>query len=319
MRQKTSRPDSQTMNGRFYTQTLLFCDSDLDGTVGRLCFQYFCMPCEIIQTHAAEVDEVVRSSSLVGYGSIGFVDLCVTPEHWSDLRDRQNKSRLWLWDHHPRAPEILQSPDVFWSAEHCSAMLVYNWMADDTNPVLRRLVELTQVYDTWQSGSPDFRAALDLNNILYFYTDRNPDGLNRFVETQLEKVRFQDEWYFTDAEDYIIHNARQKENQSFKRVKRTAVMKEDRSGRPYVYIEAERAQASLMAYLIQQEFLEADYACVKLMLNNDRNQFSLRTSRPDVAVNTIARQYGGGGHRAAAGFLLTDEDYIAYLSGRAKL
>lgn len=301
---------------RFHTQTLLFCDSDLDGTVARLCFEYFCMPCEIVQTHAAEVDEVVRSHHQA-YESVGFVDLCVSPPVWNELR--KQKSSLWLWDHHPRSPEILQSPNVFWSEARCSAMLVYDWMADATNPVLKRLVELTQTYDTWDTESPDFRAALDLNNILYFYTDSNREGLHRFVDLQLEKVRFQDEWYFTDSEDYIIAGARVRENQSFKRVKRTAVIKEDHAGRPYLYIEVARAQASLMCYLIQRDYPDVDYVCAKLMLNNDRNQFSLRTSRSDIAVNAIASQYGGGGHQQAAGFVLADKDYVGFLSGQIKL
>ena len=49
---------------------------------------------------------------------------------------------------------------------------------------------------------------------------------------------------------------------------------------------------------------QADIICVWFRNNDDKHVHSLRTGNPNIDVSAIAKSYGGGGHRAAAGFTL---------------
>ena len=76
------------------------------------------------------------------------------------------------------------------------------------------------------------------------------------------------------------------------------------AGLPAVVVNSTQALHSELADFLGQRFPGAAIVAIYHDQANGTRKYSLRTTRADVDVSAIARQYGGGGHRKAAGFEL---------------
>lgn len=75
-------------------------------------------------------------------------------------------------------------------------------------------------------------------------------------------------------------------------------------GHPAVVVNSTPALHSELAERLLQRHPEAALVAIYQDQANGTRKYSLRTNRTDLDLSAIARQYGGGGHRKAAGFEL---------------
>jgi oligoribonuclease NrnB/cAMP/cGMP phosphodiesterase (DHH superfamily) len=85
------------------------------------------------------------------------------------------------------------------------------------------------------------------------------------------------------------------------------------AGLPAVVVNSTQALHSELADFLGQRFPGAAVVAIYQDQGNGTRKYSLRTTSPDVDVSAIARQYGGGGHRKAAGFELPPYSYPSEL------
>lgn len=85
------------------------------------------------------------------------------------------------------------------------------------------------------------------------------------------------------------------------------------AGLPAVVVNSTQALHSELAEFLGQRFPGAAIVAIYNDQANGTRKWSLRTTRDDVDVSDIARQYGGGGHRKAAGFELPAHSYPSEL------
>lgn len=85
------------------------------------------------------------------------------------------------------------------------------------------------------------------------------------------------------------------------------------AGLPAVVVNSTQALHSELAEFLGQRFPGAAIVAIYNDQANGTRKYSLRTTRADVDVSAIARQYGGGGHRKAAGFELPPHSYPSSL------
>lgn len=84
-------------------------------------------------------------------------------------------------------------------------------------------------------------------------------------------------------------------------------------GYPAVVVNNSPALHSELADLLLQRHQEAALVAIYSDQPDGTRKYSLRTQRDDLDLTTIARQYGGGGHRKAAGFVLPAYSYPSEL------
>lgn len=84
-------------------------------------------------------------------------------------------------------------------------------------------------------------------------------------------------------------------------------------GHPAVVVNNSLALHSELADLLLQRHPEAALVAIYQDRASGTRKYSLRTKRTDLDLSAIARQYGGGGHRKAAGFELPSYSYPSEL------
>lgn len=85
------------------------------------------------------------------------------------------------------------------------------------------------------------------------------------------------------------------------------------AGLPAVVVNSTQALHSELAEFLGQRFPGAAVVAIYNDQGNGTRKYSLRTTSPDVDVSAIAIQFGGGGHRKAAGFELPAHSYPSEL------
>lgn len=85
------------------------------------------------------------------------------------------------------------------------------------------------------------------------------------------------------------------------------------AGLPAVIVNSTMALHSELAEHLGQRHPQAELVAIYQDQPDGTRKYSLRTTRDNVDVSAIARQYGGGGHRKAAGFTLPAYSYPSEL------
>ncbi|AOQ24611.1 Oligoribonuclease NrnB [Moorella thermoacetica] len=210
-------------------------------------------------------------------------DLSVNQETAEKLKTR---GQVTLLDHHKTAAWLNQYPWAQVDTSYCGTKLFYNYLISHNANIkpYEDFVMLVNDYDLWLHKDPRSR---QLNRLLQIVGDYG--FISRFV-TKPEINFAPVEQFLLDLEEEKIQNYCQN----------TVVYQlVDQEDNKYIFAFAERYTSELAEYLLKKY---KDYAYVMLAnLNSIHPKISLR-SRGDFDVSAIAKQHGGGGHKAAAGF-----------------
>jgi len=272
---------------------------DLDGWVsGVLIRDFFTVKHSDIQFKIEyvgyrNVDHAVDVALSKSPDWLFITDISPVENHMLDkLNDRAQTEHVVLIDHHKTVKEKLMpfSWAVFNDAFSASLIVHAHFIEQGHYflPELTHLAKLADVWDMWRLEDPLRNEAVSLNRLYHFlgyqYMDRIFPARGAISSDVLMKVLEQDENRFIER---WIKNLKREEIQV------------DTQGRGYFFIISDQ-YISTLANEICNEF-DIDYVMVYIP---SQDILSLRSVGDRCDVSEIAKKYGGGGHKNAAGIQL---------------
>ena len=187
--------------------------------------------------------------------------------------------------------------------KECGTSLLYRHLVAsgllEATPFLDTFVDTVRAYDTWEWEAAGNMLAHDLN-MFYFLVDRKAfkkfftDGLalNLPFENLPEEFDLLMETNKADIKRYVSSKMKTI-RWTILENRLTAIIYLDRN-QPYV------------TEGVMEKYPNTDVVCM-IDLANLRGSF--RARKENVIVNDIAKLFGGGGHKQAAGFTVSDEAF----------
>lgn len=163
-----------------------------------------------------------------------------------------------------------------------------------------RFIELVRLWDTWDWNRLGISEAKNLNMLFHTY------GREAFIANMSAKI-IQSLDLFDDTDNTII-NIKMREEQDL-------IDKKDRSINSIKYKEyilgVVFADSNLSVLGNELANRHPEYDAIAMITGNT---VSLRTVKDDVDVSDIAKTFGGGGHKPAAGFVISDDTKQQFIS-----
>lgn len=221
-------------------------------------------------------------------------DLSINQEIAEKLNER---GRVTLLDHHQTATWLNQYSWAKVVNNCCGTALLYDHLTSNGADLksYADFVSLVHDHDMWIHDDPKSR---QLNRLLQIL------GTHRFVSRFFTQPQVD----FTQTEQFLLEMEEEK-IQDY--CNSTAVYQLlDMHDNRFIFACAERYVSELAEYLLNNY---SDYKYVMIAnLNTINPKISLR-SRGDFDVAEMAQKYGGGGHKASAGFHISPEVTIPNL------
>lgn len=242
-----------------------------------------------------EVWEEAESAKWPG-GDIYFLDICPPRDTLLRLADllATNGDKVYVLDHHKSAQADLEGVDhpnlvITFDMDQSGAMLAwnrFNW------PVpAPRFVELVQDRDLWKfelEGSKEFASFLFAQEYAFENWDILANGLEN------EEVRAT---IFAIGEGIL--------GKQFKDIRELIaggqVIELEIDGHSVPAVNVPYFYAGEMGHALLEQYPDAPFAAT-FYLEQNAAKFSLRSTDDRLDVSVIAKKFGGGGHRNAAGF-----------------
>jgi len=301
-----------------YAKNLLITDSDLDGIGCAVLMEIFFKSKYIQFCNPTNIDEFIikifQNQDIHKYENVFITDLSVSEINAKCL-DMHNinseREKTKLYDHHKTAEWL---NDYSWANVNvtidgirptCGTRIFWDmiWnnkidgIIEHDDLVMQkchRFVELVRLYDTfeWKNDSVLGSDALDLNYLFKVY-DRD-EFINKMVSTILDPIQTS---ILSQEDRGIIKCVHMKKDKYFKnKMKRIQLVKYEDYTVAVLYAEE---YVSELGNHICETNDNIDFAALILV---DEEQVSLRSTKDDVDVSEIARKFGGGGHKHAAGY-----------------
>ena len=293
--------------------THIFTHMDLDGFVAAM------LACNISGANYEDVhwtsydanrdskwkSEIMKSATDF-LNSVWFVDLSLQEPELDWARSLEPKD--WLWcDHHetsqkfPRSHEIFHTSALDCSGNRCAADILYEGfvLPGEKTEVLQQWVERAHDRDLWINKEKENNLKLDLVIKSHLKGDRMP-RLFRAAETLLPREiidTYKSNWTYgmrKFEESCMLANHTIKHFGDNELPVSICTIKGYGSD-----VADEVYKTGEEVLVLTQKFYDGSYG------------FSLRTRRVDIDLSEVARHFGGGGHRQAAGGKLTPVDINA--------
>ncbi len=193
-----------------------------------------------------------------------------------------------MLDHHKTAQEDLEGlPGVMFDMTKSGAML--SWEHFHPEESAPKLIQHIQDHDLWQFKLPDTKA-------LMAYLQTEPKDFDDWSSIVLKLDNEQEAPYiFTQGKAILKYQS----NQVDLICSQAKVVEED--GLKCVVVNATTNWSEVGSRLLEL-FSEADFSKSYYDSKEGFRKFSLR-SRGNIDVSEIAKKYGGGGHKAASGYI----------------
>ena len=282
----------------------------------------------------AEMEKTFES--IDDYDLIVITDLAVNQTLVDMIKNHPNGNKVKVFDHH--LCEIEDLPDNFTVTEQspindgkltCATELYYNFIKNDRvytlihNKNIRKaiayFVECVRVYDTFEFWSTrnDSINEIDMTyfdaprlNTLFHIMDR--DEFKEYIGKYIYSPNWECLTVSNTDYPWITKVLQLEQNKNIKYVE-SAIRRMVRT--PFKYTVYKNKQVHELDYNIGVIFAEKSspvIANTALERNPDldfcavvsNNQVSIYANKPDMNVSTIAKIFGGGGHKEAAGFTI---------------
>lgn len=281
--------------------------------------------------------EMVKTfEEIDNYDLVVITDLAVNQELVDMIKNHPNGNKVKVFDHH--LCELKDLPDNFTVTEQspihkskltCATELYYNFIRNDRvytlihdahiRKAIAYFVECVRVYDTFEfwSTRDDSINEIDMTyfdaprlNTLFHIMDR--DEFKDYIKEYIHSNTWE---YLTTSNDkytWISKVLQLEQNKNVKYVE-SAIRRMVRT--PFKYTIYKNGQVHELDYNIGVIFAEKSspvIANTALERNEDidfcavvsNNQVSIYANKPEINVSTIAKIFGGGGHKEAAGFTI---------------
>lgn len=233
--------------------------------------------------------------------SLIIADISVTNEQARDLNKAFNDNNILLFDHHKTALHLAGAYswcNVDRENLACGTYMLYNYFVKnryykDSKPEILKYKDLVSRIDDHDRWQHNFSNSRELASLHYFVGQKN--FMKRFIKNS--------DLNFTEAESYILKILKDKNKEYIEnKISEIAIYDKEYNGKGYRVgiVQANDMQSEL-----------GNKACLDMQLNIDflvmigNQKVSMRSNDlSDIDVSKIAKQYGGGGHKNAAGFLI---------------
>jgi len=325
------------MINNFKNKNIYFVsDSDLDGISATIIAKYYIEPIcnKIIFLNTGQRSMSDFNWDLLDKEKIDIVIFTdITPnslEMYNKLKKDLNID-VYIFDHHETGKSILgELSNYFYTDKSCATLLLYNLFTEGIkrkDRVVQRFATLVNTYDFWLDNTEDWEEANYLNylkkgviNWARYFDSPDYEKNSDFINLILEKFRSSKRFMFNFRENRIISTEKQKEDKNYKKAKDNMKIRVDGQGNKYLYLEAPSG-LSVISNRILKESPDVQYAVCRstFKIAIENRSISLR-SREGFSVKDIAEKWGGGGHSAASGLSMTNEEqYKDLISGKINL
>lgn len=302
---------------------LLITDSDLDGVGCAILMgiffpnnhTQFCTAKDVNQCVCAVMDEGVINN----YEKVFITDLSVNADNAIKISVHNgslNTEHIQLLDHHNTAMWLV---DNHWAnvavktsegTLTCGTRLFWEYIQNNHPDVIDRcsealihkchkFVELVRLYDTfeWKTNNILGTGPVDLNYLLSVYERKEfiDNFISRITDDSIESS------LFSQDDTGIAKCMRIKKSKYFKH-KMKVMQTITYEGYTVAVVYADEYVSELGNYICEQDNT-VDFA---VLISVENETVSLRSTKDDVDVSKIAKKFGGGGHKHAAGYVLKD-------------
>jgi len=222
-----------------------------------------------------------------------YTDIIITDisPSYSSVAKLISEKNIVIIDHHISSEKLKEFPNVYHDIGSCATLLTYNYLKSNGYDVdkYHEFALVINDIDIWLLKRPDSLQMGVLFNML---------GISRFEK------RFLDNPYsgFNQTEMIIIELEAERRDQYIQKSMKNVAYYKDDIGRKIGIVFAESYASELGNQIIIEQAV--DYV---VLINGQSKKVSLRSAK-DIDISVIAQQYGGGGHKNAAGFPLKIKD-----------
>ena len=290
----------------------LYTHQDLDGISCSILAQLLLRGNEVDIDYCNynDINDKVEALALADfntYEKIFITDISITFDVAAKLNNLLDENNLLdkvvLLDHHKTALELnafsWANVTVDIAGELCcGTRLFYNYLLKYTGyepcSWLDNYVELVNRYDTWLWNTKyNDNNAKRLNQLFYLL------GRDAFIQSIIDKDDIKDD--ILNEEDHKLLDAEERKVEEYINRKENTLKEIDVDGFKIGFVFAEQ-YISELGNQLSERHLELDMIAI---FNNGK--VSLRTVKDDVDCSKFAQRFGGGGHKKASGFSISDD------------
>ena len=282
-------------------------EDDIDGLGGVILGYLAFKDIDYMLIHVKEQTEIVDFIKNSNYEKVFITDLGLEDK----IADEINELGMNVlhFDHHET--NVYASKYAFSTVEiqrngisTCGTELFYLYLKENNllkdNALIKRFVEDTRAYDTWDWVKNNNVEANDLNKLFGIV------GIDTYISKMVDKLRNNNKDIFDETDKYLIELNTQEENKLIELSDKSLIIRE-KDGLKFGIVFGNKF-LSIIGNTLCNRHPELDYM---LLIDPLEMKVSLRSVRIDVSK--VAESYGGGGHKYAAGFSLNEEIFKSLL------
>ena len=282
-------------------------EDDIDGLGGVILGYLAFKDIDYMLIHVKEQTEIVDFVKNSNYEKVFITDLGLEDK----IADEINELGMNIlhFDHHET--NVYASKYAFSTVEiqrngisTCGTELFYLYLKENNllkdNALIKRFVEDTRAYDTWDWVKNNNVEANDLNKLFGIV------GIDTYISKMVDKLRNNNKDIFDETDKYLIELNTQEENKLIELSDKSLIIRE-KDELKFGIVFGNKF-LSIIGNTLCNRHPELDYM---LLIDPLEKKVSLRSVRIDVSK--VAESYGGGGHKYAAGFSLNEEIFKSLL------
>lgn len=282
-------------------------EDDIDGLGGVILGYLVFKDIDYMLIHVKEQTEIVDFIKNSNYEKVFITDLGLEDK----IADEINELGMNIlhFDHHET--NVYASKYAFSTVEiqrngisTCGTELFYLYLKENNllkdNALIKRFVEDTRAYDTWDWVKNNNVEANDLNKLFGIV------GIDTYISKMVDKLRNNNKDIFDETDKYLIELNTQEETELIELSDKSLIIRE-KDGLKFGIVFGNKF-LSIIGNTLCNRHPELDYM---LLIDPLEKKVSLRSVRIDVSK--VAESYGGGGHKYAAGFSLNEEKFKSLL------
>lgn len=241
------------------------------------------------------------------YDFIYITDLCINHELARKIEEDENlKHKILVFDHHHTNEEMNVYPfitviDSENDKHECGSSLYYKHLLEAypnenlKKTVVREMVELVRLIDTWEWKKDNIIEATWISNLLGIY------GINYYIDFYYQFCLKETNFYFDEKQKYLLEVERIR-IQNYIEKKEKEIIPVSLNGYEVGVVFAELYRSELGNQLAEKYQDTYDFIAVV----NISRSVSYRGVK-DIDLSEFAKLYGGAGHKMAAGSSLPDD------------
>ena len=243
-------------------------------------------------------------------------DVSPSKEMYEDIKN--NSHSYIIFDHHDGTAVFKDDPNVFYDGHKCGTKLYFEWITEGKRlpAILQDFINVVDIYDNYNSKSPMWERALDLNRLFYqiqLWGEKGVEKLEWFVSSQIKKLKtIANDFYFTVEEQEKIKKAKKKEEEVYLKAKMMMKVRIDNLNNKFGVVVLDKKISYVLFRLLQERKDLAYIICIN-SYNGISGKLSIRIQEDnDLDANCFEKFEG---HKKAGGGLLSVKETVDFWGG----